>query len=625
MLEEEASLREVHASVSVVGKKGFWKKLFSFLGPAYLISVGYMDPGNWATDIAGGSKFGYSLIWVLILSNLIALLLQSLSARLGLVQGLDLAQASRANYPKQVNIALWLLAEIAIAACDLAEVLGMAIGLQLLFGIPLLYGVVLTVLDTFLLLFLMKQGMRKMEAFILALIAIIGIAFLIQVFLAKPQMNDLLKGLIPSIQGKEALYISIGIIGATVMPHNLYLHSSLVQTREIKRSQEGIRSAIRFNFLDTFIALNLALLVNIAILVLAAAAFYSHGLFGVAEIQDAHKLLAPILGHSIAPIIFAIALIAAGQSSTLTGTLSGQIVMEGYLNLRIQPWLRRIITRLLAIIPAFLVIWISGESETGSLLIFSQVILCLQLGFAIIPLIHLVSDKKKMGVFVIPPWVKTLAWASAALILLLNADLVYEFEAGWIAKSSHRLLLQFTLLPVTAAIACFLLYLTFSPLLKKFGKSRHTELHEAHEELVISGAKHYRKIAITVDFGNMDSEAISNAVSQGGKEAHYLLIHVVETAGAILFEHEISDKETANDRKKLKEYADAMQEQGYITTTELGFGSPKTCIPKIVNAFEADLLVMAAHGHQGLKDVIFGTTLDAVRHAVKIPVLIVTK
>jgi manganese transport protein len=625
MNENPTSLREVNATVNTAGKTGFWKKLFAFLGPAYLISVGYMDPGNWATDIAGGSRFGYSLIWVLVLSNFIALLLQSLSARLGLVQGLDLAQASRTSYPKSVNFILWIIAEIAIAACDLAEVLGMAIGLQLLFGIPLLYGVSLTVFDTFLLLWLMKHGIRKMEAFILGLIAIIGIAFLIQVCIAKPQPAEILKGLIPSLQGNGALYIAISIIGATVMPHNLYLHSSLVQTRAIERTHKGILSAIRYNFIDTFIALNLALFVNIAILVLSAAAFFSHGMFGVEQIQDAHRLLAPVLGHSFAPIIFAIALIAAGQSSTLTGTLSGQIVMEGYLNLRIQPWLRRIITRLIAIIPAFLVILIAGESQTGALLIFSQVILCLQLGFAVIPLVHFVSDKKKMGLFVIPFWMKTLAWSCTLLILTLNAVLVYQFESGWISTSTHPALVGLMLIPVTTGIALFLVYLTIHPFVRKSGKTKNAELHRDHADLQITTTKEYGKIAITVDFGSMDSETISNAISQGGIKARYLLIHIVETAGALMFENEVSDNETTNDLRKIQEYQHALKEKGYEVETILGFGNPKLSIPKLVNDYSADLLVMGAHGHKGLKDLILGTTLDAVRHSIHIPMLIVTK
>jgi len=624
MDEAVKSLPEVNASVST-DKTGFWKKLFAFMGPAYLISVGYMDPGNWATDIAGGSRFGYSLIWVLVLSNLIALLLQSLSARLGLVRQLDLAQASRANYPKAVNISLWILAEAAIAACDLAEVLGMAIGLQLLFHLPLLYGVSLTILDTFILLFLVRYGMRKMEAFILALIAIMGIAFLIMMIMAKPDAGEIMKGLIPSLQGKEALYITIGIIGATVMPHNLYLHSSLVQTRQTIRTPKGIADAIWYNFLDTFIALNLAVLVNAAILILAAAAFFNHGLFNVAEIQDAHRMLAPMLGNTLAPILFAIALIAAGQSSTLTGTLSGQIVMEGYLNLRIQPWLRRIITRLIAIIPAFLVIWISGEGQTGSLLVLSQVILCLQLGFAIIPLIHFVSDKTKMGQFVIKPWLKFAAWVSALLIIGLNAKLVYDFESDWIREATHPAILWCTLFPVTMAIALLLIYIGFYPLIRKVKQNKHAELHEGHQALQVNMWRSYRKIAITVDFSSMDSEAISTALAQGKQEAEYLLIHVVETAGALLFNNETSDHETTHDRMKLKEYKSELNALGYQVETILGFGNPKVCIPQLVNEFEANLLVMGAHGHKGLKDFIFGTTLDAVRHAVKMPVLIVTK
>ncbi len=621
---KHSSLGEVNQSVDTVEKTGFWKKLFAFLGPAYLISVGYMDPGNWATDIAGGSKFGYSLIWVLVLSNLIALLLQSLSARLGLVQGLDLAQASRACYPKRVNFCLWVLAEIAIAACDLAEVLGMAIGLQLLFGIPLFYGVCLTVLDTLLLLFFIKQGIRKMEAFILALIAMIGIAFLINVFLAKPATGEILRGLIPSLKGKEALYISISIIGATVMPHNLYLHSSLVQTRMFKHSTKGIRDALRFNFIDTFIALNLALFVNCAILVLAAAAFFSHGQFGVEEIQDAYRMLAPALGHSFAPIIFAVALIAAGQSSTLTGTLSGQIIMEGYLNLRIQPWLRRLITRLIAIIPTLLVIGFLGEAQTGSLLIFSQVILCLQLGFAVIPLIHFVSDREKMGAFVIRPWIKILAWASALLLLGLNAGLVYQFESGWIAGATYPLVYWLTVVPGTIGVALFLFYLGVFPLLKRKQDTAGAELHGAHETLLLRTTTSYKRIAVTVDFSARDSDAISNAVAQGTDKARYLLIHVVETAGARMLEDDISDKETANDELKLEEYKTALIAQGYEVEVALGFGNPKSCIPQLVTNFNADLLVMAAHGHQAMKDIIFGTTLDAVRHSVKIPVLIVT-
>ena len=401
---DDRSLSEIHQSVET-HKKG-WKKIFSFLGPAYLVSVGYMDPGNWATDLQGGSQFGYSLIWVLLMSNLMALLLQGLSARLGIVRGRDLAQANREQYPRFLNFILYILTEIAIAATDLAEVLGMAIGIYLLTGLPLIWGVSITVLDTFLLLYLQKLGMRKMEAFIIALVAIVATAFLIQIIMAKPDAAEMAAGLIPSLPNDNALYIAIGIIGATVMPHNLYLHSALVQTRKIEQTDAGIRQAIRFNRLDSTIALNIAFLVNAAILILAATVFFKTGNSHVAEIKEAHQLLEPLLGSGVAPILFAVALIAAGQSSTVTGTLAGQIVMEGYLRLRINPWIRRLITRLLAIVPAVLVIAIYGEKEVDSLLVFSQVVLSMQLGFAIIPLIHFVSDKKTMGSFAIKPAVQ---------------------------------------------------------------------------------------------------------------------------------------------------------------------------------------------------------------------------
>ena len=386
------SLSEVNASIDVTTRTS-WRKAFAFMGPAYLVSVGYMDPGNWATDIAGGSKFGYALIWVLLMSNIMALLLQSLSARLGVVRQLDLAQASRRTYNPVVNFSLWILAEIAIAACDLAEVLGMAIGLQLLFGLPLIWGVSLTVLDTLLLLVLQNYGIRKIEAFIICLVAIIGASFFVEMVLAKPAIGELAKGFIPSLPGNEALYIAIGIIGATVMPHNLYLHSSLVQTRKIGTSEKNIWQAIKYNFIDSVIALNAAFFVNSAILVLAASTFFKAGMYEVSDIQDAYKFLEPLLNTKWASILFGVALVAAGQSSTITGTLAGQIVMEGYLNLRIAPWLRRLITRLIAIIPAYIVIQLYGEDKTGEMLVFSQVVLSLQLGFAIIPLIHFTSDK----------------------------------------------------------------------------------------------------------------------------------------------------------------------------------------------------------------------------------------
>jgi manganese transport protein len=463
---EERSLSEVHGSVETAGKSR-WKKVLAFFGPAYLVSVGYMDPGNWATDIAGGSKFGYTLIWVLLMSNIMALLLQSLSARLGIVRQRDLAQANRELYPKSINFLLYILAEVAIAATDLAEVLGMAIGIQLLTGLPLIWGVTITVLDTFLLLYLQKLGMRAMEAFIIALVGIVGLSFLAEIILAQPNLGEVATGLIPSIPNDEALYIAIGIIGATVMPHNLYLHSALVQTRKIRNSEGGIKQALKWNFIDSAIALNIAFLVNAAILVLASTVFFKTGRTDVAEIRDAHQLLAPLLGSGVAPVLFAVALIAAGQSSTVTGTLAGQIVMEGYLKLKLHPIVRRLLTRLLAIIPAIIVILIFGENEVDSLLIFSQVILSMQLGFAVIPLIHFVSDKQRMGEFTIKPITQFAAWIVAVILVYLNVQLLYSEASGYFKEPGSSDTGKILIIAGGIFLLFLLLFTLIYPLTKK--------------------------------------------------------------------------------------------------------------------------------------------------------------
>ena len=617
------SLSEVYESIDTTVPKSKYKKLFSFFGPAYLVSVGYMDPGNWATDIAGGSKFGYALIWVLLMSNLMAILLQSLAARLGIVRGRDLAQASRETYSKPVNFSLYILAEIAIASCDLAEVLGMAIGIQLLFGIPLFYGVCITILDTFLLLFLLNFGIRRMEAFILGLIVIIGFAFLTEMFLAKPSLLEISSGFIPSLPGPTALYIAIGIIGATVMPHNLYLHSSLVQTRKFKRTSTEIRKAIKYNIFDSVIALNLAFFVNAAILILAASTFFKNGMFEVSEIQDAHNFLAPLLGSTLAPKLFAIALIAAGQSSTITGTLAGQIVMEGYLRIRIAPWIRRLITRLLAIIPALIAIYYFGEAATGKLLILSQVILSLQLGFAIIPLIHFVSDKSKMKEFVIPTYVKILSWLVALIIVGLNVKLVAEQINDWFSSADSPLLLASVLLPVLLFSAGLLLYITFRPLFKFKEPKIFTSLHGSMEQIKPDQIQPFSRIAIAVDFSKSDHNNISNALAQGGKQADYVLIHVVESAGALFMKNEIRDFEFMTDVNNLNAYAEELRSDGYKVSIKIGYGNPKRSIPILVKEFKAELLVMGAHGHKGLKDFLFGTTVGGVRHRLDIPILIV--
>lgn len=616
------SLEEVHASVET-RKRSFFRRLFAFMGPAYLIAVGYMDPGNWATDIAGGSQFGYALIWVLLMSNLMALLLQSLSTRLGIVSGRDLAQASKETYSRPVNFVLYLLAEIAIAATDLAEVLGMAIGLQLLFGLPLLWGVLLTFFDTFLLLFFIHRGMRVMEAFILALIGIIGLAFLMEMFLAKPDLGELAAGFVPSLPNDRALFIAIGIIGATVMPHNLYLHSSLVQSRKFTHNLAETKGALRFNFVDSAIALNLAFLVNAAILVLAAATFYKAGMYNVSEIQDAHRFLQPLLGSQLAPIFFAIALIAAGQSSTLTGTLAGQVVMEGYLNLRIQPWIRRLLTRTLAIGPAVLAIVFLGEEVTGKMLILSQVILSLQLGFAIIPLIHFVSNRRRMGKLAIGPIVKVLSWLTAIIIVGLNVKLVVEEITSWIAVSSSPTTLYLSVVPLAFGAAGLLLYVTFAPFVKSMLVEARSDLHAQPGSLDVFEKKAFRRIAVAIDFSDIDVRTLRYAISMGTADTEYQLIHVVESAGAILLGDEIRDKETGDDAGRLEYYAQELQNKGFKAQTYLGFGNPKSSIPAAVKEFDAELLVLGAHGHRLFKDLIFGTTVDSVRHRVNIPVFIV--
>lgn len=618
------SLEEVNESVSTQNTTSVFRKIVAFFGPAYLISVGYMDPGNWATDIAGGSQFGYALIWVLLMSNIMALLLQSLSARLGIVTQRDLAQASRETYSKGVNYVLYFLAEIAIAACDLAEVLGMAIGLNLLFGIPLIEGVLITVLDTFLLLFLINKGIRKMEAFIIALVAVIGFSFVFEMIFAQPEVGSIMKGLIPSLPSEGALYIAIGIIGATVMPHNLYLHSSLVQTRKFDRDAKGIKQALKYNFIDSTIALNLAFFVNAAILILAAATFHRNGYFEVAEIQDAHQLLAPILGTKWASILFAVALIAAGQSSTITGTLAGQIIMEGYLNLRIQPWVRRIITRLIAIVPAVIVISVFGESVTGKMLILSQVILSLQLGFAIIPLIHFVSDKSKMKGFHVSKITQIAAWIIALIIVSLNAKLVFNEIQDWLKTSEHPILLWLTVVPMAVGFLLLLLYIVFKPFIAKekvkvYNHSpHHTVLKLEQHGLVAS--KH---IAVAVDFSGADEKALSHAFSLGGKEARYTLIHVVETVGAMMYGATVRDHETSVDEKMLLEYLDLLSKKGYHIDIKLGFGKPGKSISAIINEGQYDLLIMGTHGHTGFKDLLFGTTVDQVRHGITIPLYII--
>lgn len=422
------SLSEVFSSVEVPQNAGFWKKLFAFLGPGLMISVGYMDPGNWATDIAGGAQFGYTLLSVILISNLFAVLLQHLALKLGIVAERDLAQACRDHFHPAVNLVLWLFCEIAIAAMDLAEVLGTAIALNLLFGIPLTWGIVITIVDVLVILMLQAKGFRWLESVVGGLVFIILICFGYQMVVSKPEIFPLLNGLIPQqeiVTNPSMLYIAIGILGATVMPHNLYLHSSIVQTRNYSRTDEGKKEAIKFATIDSTASLMLAFLINGAILIVAAATFYTSGHHQIADITDAHKMLEPLLGTSLASIAFAVALLASGQNSTLTGTLAGQIVMEGFLRLRLKPWLRRLITRLIAVVPAFVVTLLYGEKGSSELLVLSQVILSIQLGFAVVPLVMFTNDRLKMGKFTNPTWLKILAVCIAAIIIVLNFYLLY--------------------------------------------------------------------------------------------------------------------------------------------------------------------------------------------------------
>ena len=617
------SLSDVHNSIDTTSsKRKGWRRALAFIGPAYLVSVGYMDPGNWATDLAGGSQFGYKLIWVLLMSNLMALLLQSLSARLGIVRGRDLAQANRETYPRYINYALYGLAEIAIAATDLAEIIGMAIGIQLLTGLPLIWGVSITILDTFLFLLLQKLGMRKMEAFIIAMVAIIGLSFLIEIIMAKPDLGKVAQGFIPSLPGDGALYIAIGIIGATVMPHNLYLHSALVQTRKIKKDDKGIRRALKLNFIDSAVALNLAFLVNAAILVLAGKVFFESGRTDVAQIKEAHELLQPMLGSKLAPILFAVALIASGQSSTITGTLAGQIVMEGYLHLRISPWVRRLMTRLVAIIPAVLVIAINGENNIDSLLVLSQVMLSLQLGFAIVPLIHFTSDKKTMGPYAIKPFVIALASLVTAVLVYLNIRMVVE-QASPFFQESESVFWKAVIIASGIFYIGLLLIAIFYPLLKRQPKDKRMLVHPEAGSLVPFELPVYNRIAIALDFSNDDQKLIAHALGQGNPATEYLLIHVVESATSRIMDEFTDDLETRKDQQQLESYVQQMKDRNITARSVLGYNERAREIARLAMQNQAEMLVIGAHGHKGIKDIIFGHTIDAVRHELKIPVLVV--
>jgi manganese transport protein len=607
--------------------------LLAFLGPAYLVSVGYMDPGNWATDLEGGARFGYALIWVLLMSNLMAVLLQTLSARLGVVTGHDLAQACRAEYSRGINMVLWLLAETAITATDLAEILGTIIALKLLFGLPLLWGCLITAFDTFLLLTLQKWGMRQMEALILALVVTIGGCFLVQIFIARPDFAGVVSGLTPSLP-PGSLFVAIGILGATVMPHNLYLHSALVQTRRIGRDDASKRVASHYYLIDSTIALNAAFFVNASILILSAAVFHRNGV-EVASIEEAYKILPSFLGKA-APILFGVALLCAGQSSTLTGTLAGQIVMEGYLHLKMAPWLRRLITRLLALIPAVVVISFAGEQATQRLLVLSQVILSLQLSFAIIPLIHFTSNKRNMGVFATPWWAQALAWLTAVIIVSLNAKLVLDQVSSWIELLSAQGLLvgpirlewivAGLLYSLILAAALLLGWITLKPIIRPSAAWLPQPALEL-DWVETLRPRRLGRIGVALEHGHADAEILNRAlglVQSQGKTTELLLLHVVDTPMTRVLGSEIADREAGADQRYLDDLVTALHDRGFSVRAMLLYGpDPAEALVAHLKKDAVDLLVVGSHGHGLVRDLLYGQTVDRVRHGLDVPMLIV--
>jgi manganese transport protein len=624
------SLSEVHGSVDLPRHPSFWRRLLAFSGPAYLVSVGYMDPGNWATDIAAGSHLGMGLIWVLLMSNLMAVLLQSLSSRLGIITGLDLAQACRAMFGRRMALVLWLLTELAITATDLAEILGSAIGLQLLFGLPLTLGVIITTLDTFVLLLMHNLGIRMMEAFIVVLITTIGVCLGIEVFLAKPEWTTVASGFIPSLSGDGALYLAIGILGATVMPHNLYLHSALVQSRRVVKTPAGIRASLRFNTIDSVVALNGAFFVNAALLVMAAATFHRSGFHEVTAIQEAHRLLEPILGARLAPIAFSVALIASGQSSTITGTLAGQIVMEGFVRLRLRPLIRRLLTRSMALIPALTAIIILGDSATGDLLVLSQVILSLQLSFAVIPLIHLVSDRRWMGDYAVGPSIQIAGWIVAAIIAYLNLKLATETIGAWARDAGGTAWLVWTLaVPTALGLLALLGYVTVLPFWQRWRGIPLPAQTGVHGEAVIAAvnpAPFPRQIAAALDFSSVDGAVLAHtlaAAQRAGRGASVVLFHVVESGAARALGQELKDSEARSDQERLDLYCSELIEQGVEASCALGFGDPVEQLARLVEETAPDLVIMGEHGHGLVGDFVHGTTVDKLRHRIGAPLLIV--
>lgn len=644
------SLEDVHSTVPVSHPR-FWRRLLAFAGPAYLVSVGYMDPGNWATDIEGGAKFRYELLWILLMSNAMAILLQTLAARLGIVTGRDLAQACRENYSKPIATALWILCEIAVAACDLAEVIGTVVGLQLLFHLPPLWGLLITTFDTFLFLAIQRLGIRKMEAFILILVGTIGLCFLLEIALASPDWPAALRGFLPPLieQGpfifssENALFVAVAILGATVMPHNLYLHSALVQSRQIHPSRAGLRQACKYNLIDSALALNVAFLINAAILIMAATAFHDNEQVRAIlrelhpgeeelkiQLQDAYLLLGRVLG-TYAPIAFAIGLLCSGQSSTLTGTLAGQVAMEGFVHVRIRPWIRRLLTRLIAIAPALAAIVLVGESSMMDLLILSQVVLSLQLPFAVVPLLQFTSDRKRMGEFVNPRWVRIVGWIVAGIIIALNGYLVVEQINEWIRaieqSGGNPLWLEATLIPVAGGCGLLLAWLIAGPWLvgARYAPEEGPAAQAKAVQVVADiRAPVYHRIGVAVDHSPRDTLPLRHAVALArAHAAELVVIHVVEGVGGRFHGRDAADEERRADQAYLEQLAETLRQQGLTVRPVLRFGDPAQELSQATAAEQLDLLVMGSHGHGFISDWLFGETTGAVRHAVRIPVLAV--
>jgi manganese transport protein len=651
------SLEDIHSTVSI--PPTWWRRFLAFAGPALLVSVGYMDPGNWGTDIEAGSSYGYRLLWVLLMSNVMALLLQSLATRLGVVTGQDLAQACRRSYPRRTTLALWLLCEVAIAATDLAEVIGTIIALKLLFHLPYLWGLAVAAGDTFLLLALQRRGIRAVELVTLLLVAVIGGSFVVEIALARPHAGDVALGFLPTLEPGQilgSLYVAISMLGATVMPHNLYLHSALVQTRSFPQTPDGKRLACRYNFFDSLLALNGAFLVNAGILLLSGATFFYRLHRHVETLQDAHKLLQQTWGTALASVLFAVALLASGQSSTLTGTLAGQVVMEGFVHLRLRPWVRRLVTRCVALVPALLVVALVGrgpaprpsavaadpaavapadtdaerdgertrdvDQDLLQLLVLTQVVLSLQLPFAVVPLVQFTGDAGRMGPFANPGWLRGLAWACAAVIVGLNGVLVMMQIQDWAEKAAdagwHPLWVYGTVGPAAAGVAVFLAWVTVYPL-----RVRREEAARP-EALPALPAVAYRRIGVAVEFSPGDEPVLAQAAALAhGYRAALVAVHVVEGTGAAFHGPESDDQESRQDRARMAQLVDHLRRDGLRAEGVLGYGSPPQELVRLSRERQLDLLVVGAHGHRFLADLALGETVSPVLHRLNIPVLVV--